>query len=138
MIGNFLDEIFERARGNSAFAGFDLVRMNSNAAVKYPIKKPYVAFGTENSRTDTVILGEENCGIFSEEMVVSVVCDEKDGGSFCEMLARDICIEIMKMDSGKNITSVSVGKCSYDKDIFGYRIMIRFGLCEKKVLFGGD
>ena len=137
MTGSFLERIFERAKNYSAFADFELVRAYENTAVKYPVKKPYVTFSTEGSKTETVLLGVKNCEMMSESMVVTVAVDESDGGGFCEEKAKDICIALMRLDSEKMISSVSVEKCTYDKKIFGYRIIMKFGLRETGVDFGG-
>lgn len=138
MVSGFLDEIFEAASGDSAFDGFKLLKAYGNIRIQYPIDNPYVTFGTEQSETDTIILGAEDCGIFSENIVVTVSTNEENGGSYCEKTAADVCTAIMRLDSGKMISSVSIGKCSYDKNIFGYRIIIKFGLRETGICFGGE
>lgn len=138
MTGNFLEKIFERAKSDSAFADFELVKAYENTAVKYPVKKPYVTFSTEYSKTGTVLIGVKNCEMMSESMIVTVAVDESKGGNFCEEKAKDICIALMKLDSEKMISSVSVEKCTYDKKIFGYRITMKFGLRETGIDFGGE
>ena len=138
MTGSFLDEIFEKAKSDSAFSDFKVLKAYGNTRIQYPINNPYVTFGTEQSETDTIILGAEDCEIFSENMVVTVSTDEDNGGDYCEKTAEDVCTAIMRLDSGKMITSVSIGKCSYDKTVFGYRIIIKFGLRETGICFGGE
>ena len=138
MTGNFLERIFERAKNDSAFADCRVVKAYENTAIKYPVKKPYVTFSTEYSKTDTVLIGVKNCEIMSESMLVTVTVDESKGGSFCEEKAKDICIAIMRLDGEKMISSVSVEKCTYDKKLFAYRIDMKFGLRETGIEFGGE
>lgn len=138
MTGNFIDNLFDKAQNDSAFADFELVRAYESKSVKYPIKKPYVTFGTESSRTDTVLLGAENCKVFSETVIITVATDEKNGCTFCQESAKNVCAELMRLDSDKMITSVSVEKTVYDEKIFGYRTAVKFELSETAIFFGGE
>lgn len=138
MIGKFIDEIIERTKGDSAFAGFETIKAYEQTKIKYPIKKPYVTFSTETSKTSSGLVGTDEYEIFSEVMTVTVTTDEEHGGSFCENCAKNICMELMKLDKRKMITSISVGKCGYDKNVFGYRITMKFGLRETGIKYGGE
>ena len=138
MAGDFIDGIFERAKNDSVFAGFNLVKPYENQKVKYPIKKPYVVFAKGNAESSTTLLGSDSLGVFSESVIVTVATDEENGGNFCEKTAEAVCIELMRLDSGKRIISVSMSECSYDRSIFGYRITVKFGLSESGVYYGGE
>ena len=71
-----------------------------------------------------------------EKAVITVVTDEKNGGAFCEELAKNICIRLIELDEGKNIISVAVDRCVFDKNIFAYKIKITFGLREIALKIG--
>ena len=71
-----------------------------------------------------------------EKAVINVVTDEKQGGAFCEELAKNICIRLIELDEGKNIISVAVDRCVFDKNIFAYKIKITFGLRETVLKIG--
>lgn len=138
MTNSFLDEIFEALSNDSDFSSYELLKSYQNTHIKYPITHPYVTFGMEEAQTDTLILGADDCEIFSENMTVTVAVNENSGISYCEKVAEDICTAIIRLDSEKMITSVSMGKGSYDKSIFGYRIIMKFGLRETGICFGGE
>ncbi len=129
-MSSIVDEFFEQVCGDSVFAPFEVIRAYDNKTAKYPIKRPYVSFSSECSENITNVIGMEGGGIFKEYMTVTISCDESKGRDFCEKTAKDICLELMRLDGGRHITSVSIGQCGYVRDIFGYRVVMKFGLRE--------
>lgn len=138
MVESFLDEIFEKVKSSNTFSDFDVSKANEHRSVKYPITKPYITLGADNVKSDIFLLGMKDYNIFSESIFVSVTTGEESGRNFCERTAKDICLEILRLDSEKRINSVSVGKCAYDKNIFGYRTVMIFGLSERAIDLGGE
>ena len=77
------------------------------------------------------LLGSEDCILGSEKLTVSVAADGEKGGAFCEELAREVCRAVLEHDGGREIVSVSVEKCMYDRSLFVYKVIIGFTLRER-------
>ncbi len=138
MIGSFLDNIFEKAQNDSFFDDLELIKAYEYKTADYPIKSACITFCASDSDSDIALTGSGDYAVFSESISVTVASDERRGADFCRQTARDVCLEIMKLDTDKSIISVSTEGCEYDKNILGYRITINFGLGESCIYLGGD
>ncbi len=127
---DFISEMMERLGLVEDMDGFDLVRADAGREIPFPIKRPIVCFERETSDKLNYLLGYDE-GVFGgEKMAVSVLCDEKYGGAFCEEKAKDVCRALLDLDETKMITSVCVEKCMYDRANFAYKVVMRFSLRE--------
>ena len=135
-MNSFIDEIYNLALGDSVFENCRLMKANDFEKIDFPVNKPVVSFGSEKYDRMNFLLGYDIVESADEKAVITVVTDEKKGGAFCEELAKNICIRLIELDEGKNIISVAVDRCVFDKNIFAYKIKITFGLREIALKIG--
>lgn len=127
---DFVSEMMEKLTLDEDMSGFDIIRANCGMKIPFPIKRPVVCFDTEPADKLSCLLGYDEGLLGEEKMVVSVLCDEKLGGAFCEEKAKDVCRALLDLDDTKMITSVCVEKCMYDRTDFAYKVVMRFSLRE--------
>ena len=137
-MNSFIDEIYTLAENDSIFENCKLMKENDFEKIDFPVNKPVVSFGSEKYDRMNFLLGYDIVESADEKAVINVVTDEKQGGAFCEELAKNICIRLIELDEGKNIISVAVDRCVFDKNIFAYKIKITFGLRETIIKMGEE
>ena len=137
-MNSFIDEIYTLAENDSLFENCKLMKANDFEKFAFPVNKPVVSFGSEKYDRMNFLLGYDIVESADEKAVINVVTDEKQGGAFCEELAKNICIMLIELDEGKNIISVAVDRCVFDKNIFAYKIKITFGLRETIIKMGEE
>ncbi len=135
-MNSFIDEIYQLALDDSVFENCRLMKANDFEKLDFPVNQPVISFGSEKYDRMNFLLGYDIVESADEKAVITVVTDEKNGGAFCEELAKNICIRFIELDEGKNIISVAVDRCVFDKNIFAYKIKITFGLREIALKIG--
>ncbi len=129
-MNSFVDEIYNLALNDSVFSDFRLMKAYDFEKLDFPVNPPVISFGSEKYDRMNFLLGYDIVESADEKAVVNIVTDEKKGSSFCEEIAKNVCIRLIELDEGKNIISVAVDRCVFDKNIFAYKIKITFGLRE--------
>ncbi len=128
-MNSFIDEIYNLALSDSVFENCRLMKANDFEKLNFPVQ-PVISFDSEKYDRMNFLLGYDIVESADEKAVITVVTDEKKGGAFCEELAKNICIRLIELDEGRNIISVAVDRCVFDKNILAYKIKITFGLRE--------
>ena len=135
-MNSFVDEIYNLALNDSVFSDFRLMKAYDFEKLDFPVNPPVISFGSEKYDRMNFLLGYDIVESADEKAVVNIVTDEKKGSSFCEEIAKNVCIRLIELDEGKNIISVAVDRCVFDKNIFAYKIKITFGLREIALKIG--
>lgn len=132
-MSDFSERLISALEEDGSFADCRIVRADNTREISYPVKKPLVCVGQEEHDRLGYLLGSEDCIFGSEKLTVSVAADGMAGGAFCESLARRVCSALLDADCGREIISVSVEKCMYDRSLFAYKVIMGFTLREKTV-----
>ncbi len=129
-MNNFLEEMMAAVQRTEGLQNCRCIQTDSGGMVPFPVARPIICFALEAADRLDYFLGYDEVLFGSEKLKVSVLCEEKKGGSFCETLAKKVCQALLLADTEKNITSVAVEKCMYDKANFAYKVIMRFSLRE--------
>ncbi|MBQ9461757.1 MAG: hypothetical protein IJU51_07590 [Clostridia bacterium] len=129
-MSDFSERILQALGEDENLSGCRIIRAYSPAKVGYPLKEPVICVSREECDRIGFLLGSEDCIFGSEKLTVSVASDESKGGAFCEELARSVCRAVLEHDGGREIVSVSVEKCMYDRSLFAYKVIMGFTLRE--------
>lgn len=130
MDNNFLEQMLAAVQQMELLSHCRCIRAQSGTALPFPVRQPLICFWMEEADRLDYFLGYDEVLVGSEKLCVSVLCEEKMGGAYCEQLAKRVCGTILQADSGKLITSVAVEKCMYDKTNFAYKVIMRLALRE--------
>ena len=110
--------------------GCRLIKSDEQTELPYPVEAPLICFCREGTDRMSFLLGSEDDFFGSEKLRVTVITPEKQGGGHCEETALLLCRALLNNDAGRNICSVGVEGCRYDKTIFAYKVVMRFTLRE--------
>lgn len=130
MISEFIDEMYDKLRNDPALGAFHFKKENDNSSLGYPLESMMVAIGSEHTDNMSFLLGYEDFEVIGERMVVTVMVNEETGCDFCEVCAKLLITEILKLDKSKAITGILIDKCMYDRNHFLYKITVKFSLRE--------
>ncbi len=92
----------------------------------FPLRDCCVFYRTEHQQADFLI-GDPD-PLFSDSLYLTVAVHEKLGSSGCRRTAENICIELTRLDSEKNILALSGEPCRFNEDMLAYLIEIRLRL----------
>ncbi|GEM_PF-5582459 len=127
----FLRQMTETLRLAEELSGCDVVQAGESRELPFPMSTPRITVGLEEADRLDYFLGYDECLVSGEKLYVSVMCDEQSGSMHCEAMAKQVCRIVLDADLNRNITSVSVEKCMYDKANFAYKVIMRFVLREQ-------
>ena len=130
-MSDFAEDITASLSADERFGGCRFAEMYNAEETGFPLKAPLICSGREECERMEPLIGKDECLLSSEKLILSVCTDAEKGGAFCEELARRICGAVLEADSRREIISVSVEKCMYDRLLFAYKVMMGFTLRER-------
>lgn len=134
MSSSFPQEMMTALQQSGQFDDCRCVLADSAEALPFPVKRPIICFGLEKADRMDYFLGYDEVMLGTEKLRVSLLCEQQLGGAYCEQLAQQVCQWLLQADTAKQITSVSVEKCMYDKVNFAYKVIMRFTMREHNCL----
>ena len=132
----FAEDMYSKSLNDTSFSEMKSVLDKIAGELPFPLEKPYVSFGTEYENA-SCLLGNGDSMVIGEVMVVNVAVSEEFDENYCRERAREVALAVMKLDTGKRIMPVTVGRCEYNDTVGCYNITIKFGLREVR-RNGGD
>ena len=129
-MSDFSDRIAEALSADGRLEECRVIRAHEMRMMEYPLRKPLICVGRIELDRLGFLLGSDDCLCGSEKLTVSVTSDSAGGGAYCEEIARLVCTAVLENDSGREIVSVRVDKCMYDRAASAYKVMMGFTLRE--------
>ena len=127
---SFLNRMMEAVSCAEELQECRVIRANEGQEIPYPIGRTIVCCSLDKADRMDYLLGYDECICEGEKLCVSVLAGAHFGGDLCEQTAQAVCRTILNADTEKEIVSVCVEKCMYDKINDAYKVIMRFSLRE--------
>ena len=128
MFSNYINGLIDRISESGELNGFEIRRSFDEKETVYPLSSPVLFLDSEEMTEECFLIG--GLRLCRECLTACVLTDESLGGEYAKERAREALEAVLRLDTSRQICSVSAEKTMYDKQNFAYKVVMRFTLAE--------